>query len=338
MKPAGQTAFLTEAVVREIIASGLLPEGSLQLLCARPDGLLDHLTGQDTLSVTGSHQTATALRMHPVVAANAVRYTAEADSVNSSILGPDGVVGTQEFDLFVKTVAIEMTQKTGQKCTAIRRAFVPTELMDDVEQAIADRLSKVTVGNPTDDSVRMGPVVSSAQRDTVRSAVARLEKSTRRIFGDPDRVPENFSPSADADRGAYLSPILLRADNPLAPEPHTIEAFGPVSTLLPYRSIDEALELVTLGEGSLVASIVTADAASAQTAVTALAPWHGRLLVLSSENSEESTGHGAAIPHGVHGGPGRAGGGEELGGLRSVYHFLQRTAVQGTPDFLESLR
>lgn len=198
MKPAGQTAFLTEAVVREIIASGLLPEGSLQLLCARPDGLLDHLTGQDTLSVTGSHQTATALRMHPVVAANAVRYTAEADSVNSSILGPDGVVGTQEFDLFVKTVAIEMTQKTGQKCTAIRRAFVPTELMDDVEQAIADRLSKVTVGNPTDDSVRMGPVVSSAQRDTVRSAVARLEKSTRRIFGDPDRVPENFSPSADA--------------------------------------------------------------------------------------------------------------------------------------------
>ncbi|HJT94190.1 MAG TPA: phenylacetic acid degradation bifunctional protein PaaZ [Mycobacterium sp.] len=337
VKPASQTAYLTELVVREIIASGLIPEGALQLVCARPDGLLETLTGQDMVSVTGSHATATALRRHSTIAGNAVRFTAEADSLNSSILGEDATVGSPEFDLFVRGLVTEMTQKAGQKCTAIRRAFVPRALADAVETAVSERLSAVTVGDPRDDGVRMGPVVGLGQREDVRSVTTRLAESGRIVFGQVDSAPDNFAATADFERGAYLSPLLLRFDDPTTPEPHAIEAFGPVSSLLSYETLDEALHLVTRGEGSLAASIVTSDADIAHAAVTAAAPWHGRLLVLNSGNAAESTGHGAAVPHAVHGGPGRAGGGEELAGLRSLGHFMQRTAVQGSPEFLAEL-
>lgn len=337
VRPASATAYLTEAVVREIIESGILPEGALQLVCAPPDGLLDTLTGQDLLSVTGSHDTAVALRRHPVVASNAVRYTAEADSLNSSLLGADATPETAEFDLFVRGLVTEMTQKTGQKCTAIRRAFVPRELIDAVENAVRERLSHMPVGDPRDPAVRIGPLVGRDQREDVRAAVARLGRTGRIVFGDPEAVPENFATAADFDNGAYISPLLLRFDNPDAVEPHTIEAFGPVSSLLPYDNLDHALDQIARGEGSLAASIVTADERIAARAVAAAAPWHGRLLILNSDNAAESTGHGAAIPHAVHGGPGRAGGGEELAGLRSLSHFMQRTAVQGSPDFLAAL-
>jgi len=337
VKPASQTAYLTELAVREIIASGLIPDGALQLVCARPDGLLESLTGQDVVSVTGSHATATALRRHPTVAGNSVRFTAEADSLNSSILGQDVTTGSPEFELFVRGLVTELTQKAGQKCTAIRRAFVPRGLADDVESAVRERLSKITVGDPRDETVRMGPLVGLAQRDDVRAATARLAKAGRIVFGGIESAPPNLSPATEVERGAFQSPVLLRFDDPQQPEPHTIEAFGPVSSILPYDSLDDALELVTRGEGSLVASIVTSDAAIAHAAVAAAAPWHGRLLVLNPDNAAESTGHGAAVPHAVHGGPGRAGGGEELAGLRSLGHFLQRTAVQGSPDFLAEL-
>jgi oxepin-CoA hydrolase/3-oxo-5,6-dehydrosuberyl-CoA semialdehyde dehydrogenase len=337
VKPASQTAYLTEAVVRAIVASGLLPDGAIQLACARPTGLIENLTGQDLLSVTGSRETAASLRRHEAVASNAVRFTAEADSLNSSILGPDVTVGTAEFDLFVKGVVTEMTQKAGQKCTAIRRAFVPRHLVADVEAAIVAKLAKVTVGNPADDTVRMGPLVSTAQREDVRSAVARLQKVANVVFGDPHLEPNSVVAGTDWSAGAFVSPILLRADDPTAAELHEVEAFGPVSTLLPYDTIDDALALVARGEGSLVASVVTADSVVAKRAVLELASWHGRVLVLNAGNAAESTGHGAAIPHAVHGGPGRAGGGEELGGIRSVAHYLQRTAVQGSPDLLAGL-
>jgi oxepin-CoA hydrolase/3-oxo-5,6-dehydrosuberyl-CoA semialdehyde dehydrogenase len=320
-----------------IIESGLLPEGSLQLACGRPDGLLDVLTGQDLLSVTGSRHTALALRRHPVVAGNAVRFTAEADSLNSSILGPDVDPGSPQFRVFVDAVVTEMTQKTGQKCTAIRRVFVPRSLLGEVESAVVERLSHVVVGDSADEAVRMGPVASAEQRAEVRKAVALLERASRRGFGDPAAEPANFASGSHFDNGAFLSPVLLVADDPSLEELHTIEAFGPVSTLLPYKSLEQALHLVTKGEGSLVASLVTDDVDVARTAVFAMAAWHGRLLVVDSDNTRDSTGHGAAVPHAVHGGPGRAGGGEELAGLRSVHHYLQRTAVQGSPAFLASL-
>lgn len=337
VKPASQTAYVTELVAREIVTSGLIPEGALQLVCARPDGLVETLTGQDSLSVTGSHFTATALRRHRTVATNAVRFTAEADSLNSSLLGADASPGTAEFELFVAGLVTEMTQKAGQKCTAIRRAFVPRGIVDDVEQAVVEQLAKVVVGDPRDDAVRMGPVVGLDQRNDVRSAAKELAASGRTVFGTIDDAPHNFSASADFQRGAYVSPVLLRFDNPAVAEPHEIEAFGPVSSLLPYDRLGDALQSIARGAGSLATSIITADPAVAHEAVAAAAPWHGRLLVLNAENAAESTGHGAAVPHAVHGGPGRAGGGEELAGLRSVQHFMQRTAVQGSPEFLAQL-
>jgi oxepin-CoA hydrolase / 3-oxo-5,6-dehydrosuberyl-CoA semialdehyde dehydrogenase len=337
VKPATQTAYLTEMVVREITRSGLIPEGALQLVCARPEGLLESLTGQDVVSVTGSHATATALRRHPTIARNAVRFTAEADSLNSSILGADASTDGPEFDVFVRGLVTEMTQKAGQKCTAIRRAFVPRALADDVQSAVSQRLSAILIGDPREERVRMGPLVGHSQRDDVRAATTELAKNGRIVFGDIASAPVNLSAGANVDRGSYLSPVLLRFDDTRQPAPHAIEAFGPVSSLLPYDNLDEALDLVRRGEGSLAASIVTADPAIAHAAVAATAPWHGRLLVLNAENATESTGHGAAVPHAVHGGPGRAGGGEELAGLRSLANFMQRTAVQGSPEFLAEL-
>ncbi|KAB2340183.1 phenylacetic acid degradation bifunctional protein PaaZ [Actinomadura rudentiformis] len=334
VKAAGETAYLTELVVRRIAESGLLPEGALSLLCADPAGLLDALSPQDTLSFTGSAATALALRTHPVVAGQAVPFNAEADSLNCSILGPDVTPDDPEFELFVDQLVTEMTVKAGQKCTAIRRAFIPTGLADATAAAVAERLGRVVVGHPGHADVDMGPVVSLAQRDEVRDAVARLAADGRVVFGDPARVD---TIAADSERGAFLSPILLRCDDVEASAPHEVEAFGPVSTLLPYDDLESVADAAARGRGSLAGSIVTADHESARVLVESLAPWHGRLLVLNRDDAGESTGHGVAMPQLVHGGPGRAGGGEELGGLRALHHYLRRTAVQGHSDFLAGL-
>jgi oxepin-CoA hydrolase/3-oxo-5,6-dehydrosuberyl-CoA semialdehyde dehydrogenase len=334
VKPASQTAYLTELVVRRIVESGMLPEGSLSLLCAGPAGLLDNLTAQDTLGFTGSAGTALSLRTHPVVAGRSVPFNAEADSLNCSILGQDITTDDPEFTLYVDQLVTEMTVKAGQKCTAIRRAFVPASLADAVAQAVSARLADIVVGHPADPSVGLGPVASLAQREEVRSSIGRLSKTAQLVFGDPAKVEVI---GADPERGAFLSPVLLRADDPTASEPHTVEAFGPVSTLLPYRDQDELIEAAAKGEGSLVGSIVTADSDIARQLIAGLAPWHGRLLVLNRHDAGESTGHGVAMPQLLHGGPGRAGGGEELGGLRAITHYMQRTAVQGHPDLLRSL-
>jgi oxepin-CoA hydrolase/3-oxo-5,6-dehydrosuberyl-CoA semialdehyde dehydrogenase len=333
VKPASQTAYLTELVVRRIVESGILPEGTLQLLCGSAAGLLDELTVQDSVAFTGSAHTAGLLRTHTNVLHGGVRLGVEADSLNCSILGPDVSADDPELDLFVKGVVAEMTVKAGQKCTAIRRTIVPAGMADVVIEAIAARLAEVVVGNPVHDDVRMGALASLEQRDEVRKAVQALRASADIVYGDPDRVD---LVDADPERGAFLSPVLLRA-RPGAVEPHDVEPFGPVSTVLTYESLDEAVELAARGKGSLVGSLVTHDPAVARTVVLGLAPWHGRILVLDRDDAGESTGHGSPLPVLVHGGPGRAGGGEELGGVRGVLHHMQRTAVQGSPDLLTAI-
>jgi oxepin-CoA hydrolase/3-oxo-5,6-dehydrosuberyl-CoA semialdehyde dehydrogenase len=334
IKPASQTAYLTARMVELIIESGLLPEGAMQFVAGSAGDLIDHLTEQDLLSFTGSASTAAKLRTHPNVVARAVRFNAEADSLNCSVLGPDAVASTPEFDLFVKQVVAEMTVKAGQKCTAIRRALVPVALIGEVEAAIAARLAEVTVGNPANPDVRMGALASLEQREEVRRSLKALSAAGRIVFGDPERVQVV---DADAERGAFLSPILLRCDDPHESAPHEVEAFGPVSTLLPYRSTDELVGLGARGQGSLVGSVVTHDSDFARDVVLSVAPWHGRLLVLDRDDAAESTGHGSPLPALVHGGPGRAGGGEEMGGMRGVIHHMQRTAVQGGPAMLTKI-
>ncbi len=326
VKPAPQTAYVTELCVRQIAESGLLPEGALQLLLGDTEGLLDGLDGQDLLSFTGSAATARRLRTHPAVVAASVRFNAEQDSLNACVLGPDGKPGTEEFDLFVREVVREMTSKAGQKCTAIRRAFVPREWAPDVEEALRARLEAVVVGDPRDPDTRMGALVTTQQRDAVRAAVQRLAASGEVALGD--RQPDG--------PGAFMSPVLVRAD-PQADAPHDVEAFGPVSTLLPYDGAGQLVDLLARGQGSLVASVVSSDLAFVREVVLGAAPHHGRILVLDPRDAKESTGHGSPLPHLVHGGPGRAGGGEELGGLRAVLHHMQRTAVQGTPEVIGAL-
>jgi oxepin-CoA hydrolase / 3-oxo-5,6-dehydrosuberyl-CoA semialdehyde dehydrogenase len=332
VKPASQTAYLTEVVVRRIIESGLLPEGALSLWCAGPGDLLDSLSSQDTLSFTGSASTAVALRTHPVVAARAVPLNVETDSLNCSILGPDVTAGDPEFGLYVDQLVTEMTVKAGQKCTAIRRAFVPQQLAGAVSEAVAAKLASVAVGHPADPQTDMGPLASLSQREEVRAAVGRLAADAAFVYGDPERVDVR---GADAERGAFMSPILLRCDDHGAAAPHTVEAFGPVSTVLPYRDAGEVIALAARGDGSLAGSIVTGDHDVAVRIIEGLAPWHGRLLVLDRTDAAESTGHGIAVPQMMHGGPGRAGGGAELGGLRALDHYLQRTAIQAHPALLE---
>ncbi|HEY5853809.1 MAG TPA: phenylacetic acid degradation bifunctional protein PaaZ [Aldersonia sp.] len=326
VKPASQTAYLTELVFRRIIESGVLPEGSVQLICGSAGDLLDHLDGQDSVAFTGSADTAARLKAHPTVIAENVRFTAEADSLNASILGTDVAPGSAEFDLYVKQLVTEMTVKAGQKCTAIRRGLVPSALVDDVVAAVGARLDGVVVGDPAVDGVTMGALASVEQRDEVLKSVRALSKSAQVVYGDPDSTG-----------GAFLSPILLRCDDVEASEPHEIEAFGPVATVIGYRDTADAVTLAARGKGSLVASVVTADTAIAREIVLGLAPYHGRVLVLNSEDAKESTGHGSPLPVLVHGGPGRAGGGEELGGIRGVLHHMQRTAVQGTPNVLTAV-
>ncbi len=333
VKPASQTAYLTALVFRRMIESGLLPEGSVQLLAGSAAGVLDHLTAQDLVFFTGSASTARTLRSHPVVQAEAVRFNAEADSLNCSILGPDAESGTPEFDLFVDQLVTEMTVKAGQKCTAIRRALVPAVLAADVIEATRERLSRIVVGDPTDPEVTMGALASLGQREEVLRALRELTGAGTLVVGDPQDFPVH---GADASRGAFLPPLLVRCDG-AEEAPHRVEAFGPVSTVLGYDSLPHAVELAARGAGSLVGSVVTHDPAVARGLVFGLAPWHGRILVLDRDCARESTGHGAPLPNLVHGGPGRAGGGEELGGIRGVLHHMQRTAIQGSPDMLTAV-
>ncbi|HVO47080.1 MAG TPA: phenylacetic acid degradation bifunctional protein PaaZ [Steroidobacteraceae bacterium] len=335
VKPATATSYLTERVVRRIIDTGILPEGSLQLICGGVGDLFDHLTCQDVVSFTGSAGTAHKLRQHPTIIANAVRFTAETDSLNSSILGPDAAGGAPELDLFVREVSREMTVKAGQKCTAIRKAIVPRALVGDVVDALRTALGKVVIGDPRLEQVRMGPLASLAQRREVREQLSRLQREAEVIFG---AGAEQSIVGADADRGAFMTPTLLHCrDAGAARDVHTVEAFGPVCTLLPYEDLDSAIDIARRGGGSLAGSVFTADDAVARRLVLGLAPYHGRILVANRHCAKESTGHGSPLPHLVHGGPGRAGGGEELGGIRGVLHYMQRTAVQGTPDVIAAV-
>jgi oxepin-CoA hydrolase/3-oxo-5,6-dehydrosuberyl-CoA semialdehyde dehydrogenase len=334
VKPATQTAYLTARLVELMAGSGLLPDGSLQLICGSAGDLLDHLGEQDLVSFTGSAATARQLRAHPAVVGRSVRFNAEADSLNCSVLGPDAAPDTPEFDLYVGQLVNEITVKAGQKCTAIRRAFVPVAIADQVAQAVRDRLAKVVVGNPAEESVRMGALASLDQREEVRRSVKALLSAGRLVSGHPDHVDVL---GASAERGAFMAPLLLLSDDASRPEPHQVEAFGPVSTIIGYRDTAEVIELAARGLGSLVGSIVTADAVFARQVVLGLAPWHGRLLVLDHDDAAESTGHGSPLPMLVHGGPGRAGGGEEMGGIRGVRHHMQRTAVQASPRVLSAV-
>jgi oxepin-CoA hydrolase/3-oxo-5,6-dehydrosuberyl-CoA semialdehyde dehydrogenase len=334
IKPAGQTAYLTHRLVEIVLESGLLPEGAVQLLCGGAGDLIEHLDGQDLLSFTGSAATAQKLRSHPAVVSRSVRFNAEADSLNCSVLGPDAVPGTPEFDLFVGQLVTEMTVKAGQKCTAIRRALVPADLVPEVLSATSARLADVVVGNPSHEGVGMGALAGLEQREEVRRCVKALLGAADLVFGDPERVQVI---GADAERGAFISPLLLHCSDSERAEPHEIEAFGPVSTVIGYRDAAHAVALAARGRGSLAGSVVTADAAFAAEVVTGLAPWHGRILVLDRHDAPESTGHGSPLPALVHGGPGRAGGGEELGGIRAVLHHMQRTAVQARPVVLSQV-
>ena len=329
VKPASQASYLAQAAVKEIIDSGLLPEGSLQLVAGGSRGLLDLLSEQDTVAFTGSASTAALLRSHRSVMKHGVRFSSEADSLNFSVLGVDVAPGSAEFDLYVRQLVTEMTAKAGQKCTAIRRALVPHALVPDVIDAVRARIAdKVRVGDPTAAGVTMGALVGLAQRDDVRKNLAALAGAAEVVVGDPDHFDVI---GADPERGAFLPPVLLWARDSSRDEPHDIEVFGPVSTVMGYRDTEHAIELAARGRGSLVGSLVSADPQVVRELVLGVAPWHGRVLVLDQDSAAESTGHGAALPHLVHGGPGRAGGGEELGGIRGVLHYMQRTAVQGSP-------
>jgi oxepin-CoA hydrolase/3-oxo-5,6-dehydrosuberyl-CoA semialdehyde dehydrogenase len=336
VKPASQTAFLTEAMFRDIIASGIFPEGALQLICGSTGDLLSHLESQDAVTFTGSASTGRELRQMPAIQQNSVRFTMEADSLNFSLLAPDATTDQPEFDLFVKEVVREMTTKAGQKCTAIRRAFAPRDLIEPLIAAIGKRLSKVVLGDPLAEGVTMGALASLGQRDEVRERVQELrDGGAELVFGDPT----NFDvKGADIVAGAFLGPMLLHSPQPkLHTAAHSIEAFGPVATLMPYDSLEDAVELVKMGEGSLVGSIFTYDNKFARDLVMGTAAFHGRMLIINRDCAKESTGHGSPLPGLVHGGPGRAGGGEEMGGIRGVMHYLQRTALQGSPETLTQI-
>ena len=332
VKPATVTSFLTELMVRDIVESGILPEGSLQLICGSARGILDSVSSQDVVTFTGSATTGRMLKSHPRLVEEAVPFNMEADSLNASVLGPDAVPGTPEFDLFIKEVQREMTVKCGQKCTAIRRAIVPEALLEDVQIALGQRLAKTTVGNPTAEGVRMGALAGKVQLDEVREKVKELMNDSDLVWGSLDKVEVT---EADASKGAFLSPLLLVNSDPFnKTASHNVEAFGPVSTLMPYKNLDEAIELANMGKGSLVCSLVTADNEVAREFVLNAAAFHGRILILNEDCARESTGHGSPMPLLTHGGPGRAGGGEEMGGKRGVLHYLQRTAIQGHPTTL----
>ncbi len=332
IKPASSTAYLTELMVRRMIESDILPKGSVQLICGGVGDLFDHLSCQDTIAFTGSKYTAEKLQLHPRVVSESVAFTAETDSLNMSILGPDAEPGTPEFDLYIKEVKNEMISKAGQKCTAIRRIIAPSAIAADVVRALSTALGEVRIGNPGIKDVDMGALASQGQRDEVRERVADLSAEAEVVFGGTD----DFEiVDADRKKGAFFMPTLLHCEKPLSSKAvHSVEAFGPVSTVLPYDSIDEAIELAKLGDGSLAGSIITNDNAVARELVLGTAAYHGRMVIINRHCAAESTGHGSPLAHLVHGGPGRAGGGEEMGGVRGVLHYMQRTALQGSPETL----
>jgi oxepin-CoA hydrolase/3-oxo-5,6-dehydrosuberyl-CoA semialdehyde dehydrogenase len=335
VKPATVTSFLTEAVFRSMIESGILPAGSVQLICGSAGDLLDHLGMQDAVAFTGSASTGQMLRQTRSIVEHNVRFNQEADSLNFSMLGPDARPGSEEFDLFVKEVARETTVKAGQKCTAIRRTIVPAPLVEDVLQALKARLAGVKVGDPRVEGVRMGPLAGRAQVGEVQRSLEKLLGSTELVYGGPGSLDVV---GADPERGAFFPITLLYDDRPFEKRaPHDVEAFGPVNTVMPYDSVDEAIELAKLGKGSLVGSLFTNDDRVARDVVLGTAAYHGRLMLVNRQSAKESTGHGSPLPHLVHGGPGRAGGGEEMGGVRGVLHYMQRTAVQGSPSTLAAV-
>lgn len=335
VKPSEVTSFVTEAVVRDIIDSGILPEGSLQLVCGKGIGILDYVTSQDVVTFTGSASTGKQLKALPPIIDHAVPFNMEADSLNAAILGEDAAPGTPVFDLFIKEVRREMTIKAGQRCTAIRRIIVPEKYLEDVQIALAGQLGKTVLGDPAVEGVKMGALVSREQVYEVKQRIIELQQSSNIVFGDLEQFDVV---GADKNKGAFLAPILFLNENPLQEEgSHTIEAFGPVSTLMPYKDISEAIEIANKGKGSLVSTVATADEQIATEYVMGAAPYHGRILVLNEASAPESTGHGSPMPLLSHGGPGRAGGGEEMGGMRGVLHYLQRTALQGHPSMLTQI-
>ena len=335
VKPATVTSFLTEAVVREIANSGILPDGALQLLCGSAGDLLDHVQSQDVVTFTGSASTGLMLKSHPKILSESVPFNMEADSLNCIVLGKDVEPGSADWDVFIKEVRKEMTVKCGQKCTAIRRIFVPEDKMEDVQIALGKALAQTTIGNPLNEKVRMGALAGQTQRNEVKEQVQKLLASSQLIYGSLDSVEVM---DADAKNGAFISPLLLCNTNPFnSAAVHEVEAFGPVSTLMPYQHIDDAVTLAKMGKGSLVCSVVTSDTQIAKTFVLGAASHHGRIVVLNNACSKESTGHGSPLPLLVHGGPGRAGGGEEMGGARGVKHYMQRVAIQGTPDMITAI-
>ncbi|MGF1510756.1 MAG: phenylacetic acid degradation bifunctional protein PaaZ [Myxococcota bacterium] len=336
-KPASPTAYLAEACVHQIIASGILPKGALQLIIGSVGDLFDHLSGQDVVGFTGSAATAAKLRRHPAVTERSVHFTAEADSLNSAVLAPSAEPGTTEFDLFIKEVAKEMCAKAGQKCTAIRRIVVPEKMTEDVVKALQERLQRVAVGNPRTEGVRMGPLASRGQSEEVRKAIDTLSTDANMVLGS--EMPRLVD--AQPEVGAFVAPTLFLVEGGKAKQEgaavHTVEAFGPVSTVVPYEHLDDAVEIVRLGGGSLVSSVFARSSEDARTLGLGIAAHNGRVMLVNETCGKTHTGHGSPLPHLVHGGPGRAGGGEELGGVRGAKHYLQRTAVQGSPEMLTAL-
>ena len=335
VKPGTVSCYLTEVMVREMIASEVFPEGSIQLICGGVGDLLDHLNEQDSVTFTGSARTGRMLKSRPNIINNSIPFNMEADSLNYSILGANVEPGSAEFGLFIKGVATEMTVKAGQKCTAIRRAIVPRNRIEAVTEALSARLAKTTIGDPAVEGVRMGSLVGTDQREDVWASVKQLAEDSEIVYGGQQEFEVT---GADREAGAFFPPTLLYCDSPMETEsPHSIEAFGPVSTLMPYTDTDEAIALAKLGRGSLVGSVVTADDDEASAIVLGTAAYHGRILVLNEDCAAESTGHGSPLAPLVHGGPGRAGGGEELGGSRAIKHYMQRTAIQGSPTTMTAV-
>ncbi len=335
VKPATITSFLTEAVVKEIASSGILPNGALQLLCGSAGDLLNHVNEQDVITFTGSAGTGQMLKSNPHILASNVPFTMEADSLNCIVLGEDVTPDMPEWDIFIKEVRREMTAKSGQKCTAIRRIFVPQNKLEDVHLSLGKALAQTTIGNPLNEKVRMGSLAGEAQRQEVKAQVQKLLASSQLIYGSLDSVELI---DADNTKGSFMSPLLLLNEQPFNNTAvHEVEAFGPVSTLMPYQSIDDAVALAKLGKGSLVSTIVTASQDLATKYVLGAGTWHGRMLILNNDCARENTGHGSPLPLLVHGGPGRAGGGEEMGGMRGVKHYMQRLAIQGSPDMITAV-
>ena len=335
VKPATTSCYLAEAVAREIIASGIIPEGALQLICGDPGDMLNHVLAQDVITFTGSKATGLKLKTHSKIVEESIPFNMEADSLNCIVLGEDVVPGQPEWDIFIKEVRKEMTVKAGQKCTAIRRIFVPQNRLEEVSEAIGKSLEQTSIGNPFNDKVRMGALAGKLQRDGVKKNVQKLLASSQIVYGSLDSV---HLIDADAESGAFLSPILLMNEHPFRDEAvHEVECFGPVSTLMPYTHIDDAITLAKKGKGSLCCTVVTANNSFATEYVLGAATHHGRILILDRECAKESTGHGSPLPMLVHGGPGRAGGGEEMGGVRGVKHYMQRVAIQGSPTSITSV-